>query len=477
MFSTYNDAIQKEKKKGIQNDWKAQRYLDLLFLLDTAKPDYVIFKKRTSKCAQIASKVISTSLFENFIIFIIVLNMITLALDYEGSEDEFSDIILKLNYFFTSIFIFECALKLVANSPRGYFHNSWNRFDFFVVFASIFDVVITNSLKDSNVKFLKSFQIFRILRVLRVTRVLRLFKTLKGLEKILQTIYWSMKALGNVLLLLFLVIFIFAVLGSNIVTFLYQDYSDSFTYYDQYFNFNNFYTGMLLILRSITGENWPNVMKELANIFNILGLASTSIYLFMISLNFFLTVIMINLLLLVVLEQYDELNAKEENPIIKFNDLLLSFNTAWNSFSTEKEKGYTIKSSKLKELIEALQQSKLFQTLSTDSLDSMSKLLLDCKFVVDSENRVYYYDVLFKIIKHEYGIHHKKIKVVADEELKINKFILKKMKATLKKIDPKNYDCLKDLFSIFNPMPSHHIFRTSFFYACHIISKSSIVIH
>lgn len=471
MFSTYNDAIQKEKKKGIQNDWKAQRYLDFLFLLDTAKPDYITFRRKTGRYAQWTFKVISTNIFENFIIFIIVMNMITLAIDYEGSEDQFTNVILKLNYFFTSIFIVECLLKLIAHSPAGYFNNSWNRFDFFVVIASIFDVVITNTFIDSNVKFLKSFQIFRILRVLRVTRVLRLFKTLKGLEKILQTIYWSMQALGNVLLLLFLVIFIFAVLGSNIVTFVQSDYSDSFLYYDQYFNFNNFYTGMLLVLRSVTGENWPAVMMELANMFDLLGYESTVIYLFMISLNFFLTVIMINLLLLVVLEQYDELNAKEENPIIKFNDILISYNTAWNSLSTEEEQGYTIDSSKLKDLIGVLSKSD-FLLLPSLTLDSLKRLLLEFKFIVDSGGKAYYHDVLFKILKKEYGLKDKSIKLVSAEEKKISRFILKKIKSTLKRMDPANYKLRKEQLSIYNPMPSHYLYKTSFLFVSHLISKS-----
>ena len=43
------------------------------------------------------------------------------------------------NYIFTAIFIVEAALKLFAYG-RSYFDTAWNRFDFFVVISSIFDI-------------------------------------------------------------------------------------------------------------------------------------------------------------------------------------------------------------------------------------------------------------------------------------------------------------------------------------------------
>jgi len=80
----------------------------------------------------------------------------------------------------------------------------------------------------------------------------------------LQTLSWSLQALGNVLILLFLVFCIFSVLGSYIFTFKYIDYKDRFAFYDENFNFNNFYYSFLLVFRTTTGEDWPSMMDELA---------------------------------------------------------------------------------------------------------------------------------------------------------------------------------------------------------------------
>jgi len=44
---------------------------------------------------------------------------------------------------FTVIFIIEMILKLIAFGS-SYFNYGWNKFDFFVVCAAIFDIILNN---------------------------------------------------------------------------------------------------------------------------------------------------------------------------------------------------------------------------------------------------------------------------------------------------------------------------------------------
>lgn len=468
MFSTYNDAIQKEKKKGIQDDTLAQRYLDFLSLLNTAKPDYTTYRKKINKYSILFTKITSNSLFENFIMSIIMLNMITMAIDFDGSEPTYSDILLDFNYVFTAIFFCEFILKLIANGFQGYFYYGWNKFDSFVVFASLIDILM--SKVSSNPSFLKSFQIIRVLRVLRVTRVLRLFKSLKGLEKILQTVQWSVQALGNVLILLLLIIFIFSVLGSNVVSsFSYEDYSNDFFFYDEYFNFNNFYTGFLLVFRSATGENWHIVMLELANKFSDLGSNPLVVYLFMIAMNFLTFVIMINLFMLVVLQQYEELNSKDENPIAKFNDILVAFKTAWNIYSTEADDGYRLKNHQLTLFLQELDTSE-FDSKFNKTIEEIKKYIVDLKLLRDKDGYVYFHDVLFKIFRKEYGLKEKKIRLISKEEKKIQLQIQKKINSFINKFENSKLG-IDNTLNTFNPLTAHLYFKTSYFYATQLISK------
>ena len=57
---------------------------------------------------------------------VIFLNMIIMALSYEGSSSSYNLFLTIVNYIFTGIFIIECIIKLIAYGIRTYFHSSWN---------------------------------------------------------------------------------------------------------------------------------------------------------------------------------------------------------------------------------------------------------------------------------------------------------------------------------------------------------------
>ena len=156
-------------------------------------------------------------------------------------------------------------MKLIANGYKRYFYFAWNKFDFFVVSASLLDLALLYAFKDNNTAFLKSFQIFRVLRVLRVTRVLRLVKSLRGLEKLIQTLRWSLDALMNVMILLMLIFCIFAIIGCYLFNEVsYDKHPERFANYNEYFNFKNFINSIILCFRTATGENWHMIMVEVA---------------------------------------------------------------------------------------------------------------------------------------------------------------------------------------------------------------------
>jgi len=97
-----------------------------------------------------------------------------------------SDILDRINFIFSIIFIVECILKLSAFG-KAYFISGWNIFDFFVVMASIMDIILQyTGLKTASSSALSILpQIARIFRVLKVTKLLRMFKRFKGLQKLI----------------------------------------------------------------------------------------------------------------------------------------------------------------------------------------------------------------------------------------------------------------------------------------------------
>jgi len=127
---------------------------------------------------------VTSTKFEGSIIFVIVLNMCQMALSYEGSSETVKYLTDVTNLIFTSIFIVEAALKLFAFG-LAYFGTSWNKFDFFVIIASIIDILLSadqlEGVSQHHSALSVAPQLARVLRVLRVSRVLRIAGRYKGL--------------------------------------------------------------------------------------------------------------------------------------------------------------------------------------------------------------------------------------------------------------------------------------------------------
>jgi len=128
-------------------------------------------------------KLVTSDPFDIFIMSNIILNMIQMALTYEGSTKGMDTFLRVSNYFFTLVFFIEAILKL-ATYQWSYFETAWNKFDFFVVVSSVFDFC----LEFVDVDSMKGFPIgnvAKVLRVLRVSRVLRLAGKNKNLQALI----------------------------------------------------------------------------------------------------------------------------------------------------------------------------------------------------------------------------------------------------------------------------------------------------
>ena len=81
----------------------------------------------------------------------------------DGTGNGMSDFMIHLtkngNYFFTAIFGVEAAMKMMAMSPKYYFQEGWNIFDFIIVALSLFELVVAT--ETSGLSVLRSFRLVR----------------------------------------------------------------------------------------------------------------------------------------------------------------------------------------------------------------------------------------------------------------------------------------------------------------------------
>lgn len=199
----------------------------------------------------------SNQRFELFITTCIFLNMIMMCLEKADQSEETEIILNIINHIFVLIFTLECLMKLIALHWR-YFKIPWNIFDITIVILSLNAIIFENFMKEA---FTFSPTVLRVVRLIRVGRVLRLVEGARGIRTLLFALVISLPALVNIGLLLFLVIFIYAIFGMNL--FMYVKYDDQGI--DEVFNFENIYRSMITLFPLCTSAGWNKILKTLTN--------------------------------------------------------------------------------------------------------------------------------------------------------------------------------------------------------------------
>lgn len=297
--------------------------------------------------------------FEIGITLCIVGNIIVMMVAQDDQSQSRKDTLSNINFAFSVVFIMELALKLLAFN-KAYFLSGWNMFDFFVVMASVLDIILSTTGSSSSQSSAISIlpQIARIFRVLRVTRLLRMFKRFKGLQKLIETFLFSLPALARGLSIVCLFLFISSVLASYLFEGILRDYTG---FIDANRNFTDFHHSLETLFIITTGENWYVYMFESIKpgyVECVDGSQScvVSTYLiFWLVYVFFSQKVFMELFVLIVLDQFESNYIKENNPLGIFSLFEEDFRNNWIEI-TSKYHSLKIETKRLLDLILALKQ-------------------------------------------------------------------------------------------------------------------------
>ncbi|MAX32138.1 MAG: cation transporter [Halomonadaceae bacterium] len=178
----------------------------------------------------------ANKLFEACVIAIILVSALLIgAKTYEEQTSRFEQALYYFDWAVTLFFLVEILIRLAAErSIKDFFKNGWNVFDTVIVVASLIP------LDDSEMVLLA--------RLLRVFRVLRLVSLIPELRILLAALIKSIPRMGYVALLMFIIFYIYAALGS----FLFHEVDP--------FLWDNISVAMLTLFRIATFEDWTDVM-------------------------------------------------------------------------------------------------------------------------------------------------------------------------------------------------------------------------
>ena len=200
--------------------------------------------------------------------------------------------------------------------------------------------------------------LFRVVRVFRLGRLLRFFDGAKGIRKLLFTIVKSAPALSNIGTLLFLIIFIYAIMAMNLFGQLAHQGA-----INEIVNFETFGSSMCLLFRISTAAGWNGVL-DAAMVQPPLcdptkgsgGISKGNCgnklvaVLFFVSYIVLIVLIIINMYIAVILENFNQAQSQDEAGITE--DDLEAYYVCWENFDPKATQ--FIKYSQLPDFIDAL---------------------------------------------------------------------------------------------------------------------------
>ncbi len=235
-------------------------------------------------------QLVQSKAFTNFIIWLIIINGITMGLETSRHiSSQFGKALYLFDIFVITIFTIEIILRIYVHR-LAFFKDPWSIFDFSIVAISL-------------VPSSSGFEIFRILRVLRLFRIITVVPQMR---KIIMALVSVIPGMASIAALLSLFFYIFAIMATNL-------YGESFP---QWFGTlgESFYT----LFQIMTLESWS--MGIVRPVMEVHPYA----WLFFIPFIFIVTFIMINLIVAIVVDAMNEMameNKKEEPHISEIQAL------------------------------------------------------------------------------------------------------------------------------------------------------------
>ncbi|KAM9844709.1 sodium channel protein type 5 subunit alpha-like [Aulostomus maculatus] len=252
IIDNFNQQKRKMSGQDIFMTEEQKKYYNAMKKLGSKKPQKPI--PRPANILQaFFFDLVSKQAFDIMIMMLIIVNMVTMMVETDEQSDRMESILNKINLVFIVIFTTECLIKIIA--LRCYFFTvAWNIFDFVVIILSIVGIVLADIIE----KYFVSPTLFRVIRLARIGRVLRLIRAAKGIRTLLFALMMSMPALFNIGLLLFLVMFIYAIFG--MANFAYVKKQDGI---DDMFNFETFGNSMICLFQISTSAGWDNLLSPI----------------------------------------------------------------------------------------------------------------------------------------------------------------------------------------------------------------------
>uniref|UniRef100_A0A8C2U6U1 Sodium channel protein n=1 Tax=Coturnix japonica TaxID=93934 RepID=A0A8C2U6U1_COTJA len=393
------DNFNQQKKKISQDIFMTEeqkKYYNAMKKLGSKKPQKPI-PRPVNKFQGMVFDFVTKQVFDISIMILICLNMVTMMVETDDQSKEMETILSRINLVFIILFTGEFVLKLIS-LRHYYFTIGWNIFDFVVVILSIVGMFLAEMIE----KYFVSPTLFRVIRLARIGRILRLIKGAKGIRTLLFALMMSLPALFNIGLLLFLVMFIYAIFGMSNFAYVKREVG-----IDDMFNFETFGNSMICLFQITTSAGWDGLLAPILNsgepdcdphkdhpgssVKGDCGNPSVGIF-FFVSYIIISFLVVVNMYIAVILENFSVATEESAEPLSE--DDFEMFYEVWEKFDPDATQ--FIEYSKLSDFAAALDPP-----LNIPKPNKIQLIAMDLPMV--SGDRIHCLDILFAFTKRVLG--------------------------------------------------------------------------
>lgn len=196
----------------------------------------------TDQLQQTFFRLRSNKAFELFVIGVIVFSAVVIGARTYDIPPPMLVVMKWLDLFVTLVFLVEIVVRFLGEEhKRNFFKHGWNIFDTLIVVVSLIPI------EDSEMALLG--------RLIRIFRVLRMVSIIPELRLLLNSLIKALPQLGYIILLMFIIFYIYAAVGSTFFANINEDL------------WGDIAVSLLTLFRVMTFEDWTDVMYETMTVY------------------------------------------------------------------------------------------------------------------------------------------------------------------------------------------------------------------
>ncbi|KAJ8977287.1 hypothetical protein NQ317_015572 [Molorchus minor] len=302
-----------------------RRWCDLKKRLKIAQPLHLPPRPDGKKFRAFIYDITQNIKFKRCVALMVLINSALLSVTW-NKEESHTDILATVSMICTLLFLVEVVMKNIAFTPRGYLQSRRNRYDLFVTVTGVmwmfFHIMFKNDLT-----YFVGFMVV----ILRFFTITGKHATLKML---MLTVGVSVCKSFFIIFGMFLLVFFYALAGT--IIFGTVKYGEGI---GRRANFESPVTGVAMLFRIVTGEDWNKIMHDCmiqppfctpaANYWQTDCGNFTGSLIYFCTFYVIITYIVLNLLVAIIMENFSLFYSNEEDALLSYADIR-NFQNTWN---------------------------------------------------------------------------------------------------------------------------------------------------